>query len=93
MPLSSRVENGRDRSNGKEELYGDDCDQRYFLSHLAEAAENHTPSGTVLSNSAENTPNCTSSADNRCVPNVEARNAKYPYLLFRGLTLRARSRN
>ena len=49
------------RSNGKEELYGDDCDQRYFLSHLAEAAENHTPSGTVLSNSAENTPTCTSS--------------------------------
>ncbi len=26
------------RSNGKEELYGDDCDRGYFLSHLAEAA-------------------------------------------------------
>ncbi len=29
------------RSNGKEDLFDDDSDRRYFLSRLAEAAENH----------------------------------------------------
>ena len=29
------------RSNGKEELFGDDTDRRYFLSRMAEAAETH----------------------------------------------------
>ena len=29
------------RSNSKEELFGDNIDRRYFLSHMAETAENH----------------------------------------------------
>jgi len=29
------------KSNGKEELFGDDTDRRYFLSRVAEAAESH----------------------------------------------------